>query len=49
MLLISGIMVATPEGKLARYFYGIDYPPKDVRLALVEASVDDQNVAVRMP
>ena len=34
----SGIMVATPEGKLARYFYGIDYPPKDLRLGLVEAS-----------
>ena len=36
----SGIMVATPEGKLARYFYGIDYPPKDLRLALVEASAN---------
>jgi len=36
----SGIMVATPEGKLARYFYGIDYPPKDLRLSLVEASAN---------
>jgi len=36
----SGIMVATPEGKLARYFYGIDYPPKDLRLGLVEASAN---------
>ena len=34
----SGIMLLTPEGRLARYFYGIDYPPKDLRLALVEAS-----------
>ena len=34
----SGIMVLTPEGKLARYFYGIDYAPKDVRLGLIEAS-----------
>lgn len=34
----SGIMIATSEGKLARYFYGIDYPPKDLRLGLVEAS-----------
>lgn len=34
----SGIMVATPDGKLARYFYGIQYPPKDLRLGLVEAS-----------
>ena len=34
----SGIMVATPEGRLARYFYGIDYNPRDLRLGLVEAS-----------
>jgi len=34
----SGIMVLTPEGKLARYFYGIEYPAKDLRLGLVEAS-----------
>lgn len=34
----SGIMVITPEGKLARYFYGIEYPPRDLRLGLVEAS-----------
>jgi protein SCO1/2 len=32
----SGIMVLTPEGKLARYFYGIEY--RDLRLGLVEAS-----------
>ena len=31
-------MVLTPQGKIARYFYGIDYPPRDLRLALVEAS-----------
>jgi protein SCO1/2 len=34
----SGIMVLTPEGKLSRYFYGIDYPPRDLHLALVESS-----------
>jgi len=34
----SGIFVTTPEGKLARYFYGIEYPHHWVRLALVEAS-----------
>jgi len=34
----SGIMVLTPQGKLARYFYGIEYAPKDLRLGLVEAS-----------
>jgi protein SCO1/2 len=34
----SGIMVLTPKGKLARYFYGIDYAPRDVRLGLIEAA-----------
>lgn len=34
----SAIMVLTPQGKVARYFPGIEYPPRDVRLALIEAS-----------
>jgi len=34
----SAIMILTPQGQIARYFYGIEYPPRDVRLALVEAS-----------
>ena len=34
----SAIMVATPQGRLARYFYGIEYSPRDLRLGLVEAS-----------
>jgi protein SCO1/2 len=34
----SGIMLFTPAGKLARYFYGISYPSRDLRLGLVEAS-----------
>ena len=34
----TAIVVVTPEGKLAQYFYGIEYAPKDLRLALVEAS-----------
>ena len=34
----SGIMVVTPEGRLARYFYGIQYKHQDLRLGLVEAS-----------
>ena len=34
----SGIMVATPDGRLSRYFYGIEYPPNDLRLGLVESS-----------
>jgi len=34
----SGIMIVTPEGRLSRYFYGVEYAPRDVRLGLVEAS-----------
>ena len=34
----SGIMVLTPQGKVARYFMGIEYPPKLLRLTLVEAA-----------
>lgn len=34
----SAIMVLTPAGKIARYFPGIEYPPRAVRLALIEAS-----------
>lgn len=32
------IFVATPDGRVARYLYGIEYPPKSLRLALIEAS-----------
>jgi protein SCO1/2 len=34
----SGIVLLTREGRTSRYFYGIDYPTRDVRLGLVEAS-----------
>ncbi len=34
----SGIMVATPEGRISRYFFGIDYAPADLRLALADAA-----------
>ena len=34
----SGIIILTPEGRTTQYFYGIEYPARDVRLALVEAS-----------
>ena len=36
----SVIMVLTPAGKVSRYFYGISYPSRDLRLGLVEASAD---------
>jgi protein SCO1 len=34
----SGVMVLTPDGRISRYFYGIEYPGRDMRLGLVEAS-----------
>ncbi|HEV7797626.1 MAG TPA: SCO family protein [Pyrinomonadaceae bacterium] len=34
----SAIYVTTPPGKLARYFYGIEYAPRDLRLGLIEAA-----------
>jgi len=34
----SGIMVLTPQGKVSKYFYGVTYPARDVRLGLVDAS-----------
>ena len=34
----SGVMILTPTGHLARYFYGVEYEPKDLKLGLIEAS-----------
>jgi len=34
----SGIVIFTPEGKAARYLYGVEYSPRDMRLALIEAA-----------
>jgi len=36
----SGIMVATPHGKLSRYFYGVEYSARDLRLGLIESSAE---------
>jgi protein SCO1/2 len=36
----AGIIVLTPQGKVSRYFYGIEYSPRDLRLSLVEASAN---------
>jgi protein SCO1/2 len=33
----AAILVLTPEGRITQYYYGIEYPPKDLRLGLVEA------------
>ena len=34
---VSGVLVATPDGRLSRYFYGVEFSPKDLRLALVDS------------
>lgn len=34
---VSGVLIVTPDGRLSRYFYGIEYSPKELRLALVES------------
>jgi protein SCO1 len=34
----TAIMILTPDGRISRYFYGVEFPPKDLRMGLVEAS-----------
>lgn len=34
----SVIMIATPDGRMSKYLFGVDYQPRDVRLALIQAS-----------
>lgn len=34
----TGIILLTPEGRIARYLFGIDYAPKDLRLGLIESA-----------
>ena len=36
----AGIMIVTPSGKIAQYYYGVEFSPKDIRLGLIEASRD---------
>ena len=35
---LSGVLVLTPDGRLSRYFYGVEFSPKELRMALVESS-----------
>ncbi|SRR6266496_163522 len=35
---VTAIMVLTPQGRIAQYYYGVEFPPKDLRLGLVQAS-----------
>jgi len=34
----AAIMLVTPQGKLAQYYYGVEFSPKDLRLGMIEAS-----------
>jgi protein SCO1 len=34
----TAIVVLTPQGKIAQYYYGVEFPPSDLRLAMVQAS-----------
>jgi protein SCO1/2 len=34
----AAIMIVTPQGKIAQYYYGVEFSPKDLRLGLIEAS-----------
>jgi protein SCO1 len=34
----GGIMILTPQGKVSRYFYGIEYAPRDLRFGVIDAS-----------
>ena len=34
----TGLMILTPDGKIAQYYYGVEFPPRDVRLGLIQAS-----------
>jgi protein SCO1 len=36
----AAIMIVTPTGKIAQYYYGVEFSPKDIRLGLIEASQD---------
>ena len=34
----AAVMVVTPEGKMSRYFYGIDYAPKDIKFGIMDSA-----------
>ena len=42
----TAVMLVTPEGRLAQYYYGIEYSPKDMRLGIIEASKEKLGTVV---
>ena len=45
----SGIMILTPEGKIARYHFGLDYSPRDLRFELEDASAGNVGSPISRP
>jgi protein SCO1/2 len=45
----AGIIVLTPEGRVSRYFYGLEYPVRDLRFALEDASAGKIGSPVTRP
>jgi protein SCO1/2 len=45
----SGVMILTPDGKIARYFFGLDYSPRDVRFGLEDASAGKVGSPITQP
>jgi protein SCO1/2 len=45
----AGIMILTPEGKLARYFYGVSFSPRDLRFGLEDAAAGKIGSPVARP
>jgi protein SCO1 len=37
---VGGIMITTPDGRLSRYFYGIDYAPNDIKFGLMDSAAE---------
>ncbi|HVM96499.1 MAG TPA: SCO family protein [Candidatus Acidoferrales bacterium] len=42
----AGIIVLTPQGRISRYFYGVEFAPRDLRLGLIEAADNKIGTAV---
>jgi len=42
----SGILLLTPDGRISRYFFGVEYPASNVRLGLVDASAGKNGTPV---
>ncbi len=42
----AGLVILTPGGRVSRYLFGIDFPPRDVRLGLIESTQDKLGTAV---